>query len=63
MNVLDYIKSQMDVWGEDYVYDLMERGYTPILTNKGWKWIHNSSIVVNPFNQPDVANTATNTTA
>lgn len=46
MNALEYIKSQIETWGEDYVHDLLEQNYTPILTDRGWKWIHPSNIKV-----------------
>lgn len=39
MTIEEFIRSEMIVWGEDYIYDLIDRGYEPILTNKGWKWI------------------------
>lgn len=34
-----FVKSEMAVWGEDYVYDLIERGYSPVLTDNGWYWL------------------------
>jgi hypothetical protein len=34
-----FVKSVMAVWGEDYVYDLIDRGYSPVLTDNGWYWL------------------------
>lgn len=40
MNLEDaFVKEQILIWGEDYVEDLIERGYAPVETNVGWKWI------------------------
>lgn len=39
----EYINYMVSVWGEDYIFDLIERGYEPIeVTNpisseRGWK--------------------------
>lgn len=35
----DFFHREVHVWGEEYVYDLVERGYTPILTTEGWRWM------------------------
>jgi hypothetical protein len=35
----EFISKFTNVWGEDYVYDLIERGYAPVYTTHGWKWI------------------------
>lgn len=37
---LDFISSQRAVWGDDYVDDLIDRKYFPVLTSAGWKWIY-----------------------
>lgn len=34
-----FIKSEIAVWGEDYIFDLIERGYSPMLTDNGWYWL------------------------
>jgi hypothetical protein len=39
-----FINSEIAVWGEEYIFDLLERGYEPIaLTDEStgkrvWKW-------------------------
>lgn len=38
MTLDDFVKHECRVWGEDYVYDLMDRGYTVHLTDRGWRW-------------------------
>ena len=39
MTMQDFIEKEISVWGEDYVFDLMDRGYTPVLTDRGWYWL------------------------
>lgn len=38
-----FIKSEIATWGEDYIFDLFERGYTVILVTDGtdtkWIWV------------------------
>lgn len=41
----EFIKAEMTLWGEDYIFDLIERGYTPKLTNLGWRWFYSSGQV------------------
>lgn len=40
----DFIKHETRVWGEEYVDDLLNRGYTTVLTSVGWKWLLPSMI-------------------
>lgn len=35
----DFVESQLVELGHEYVYGLVDRGYEPILTERGWKWI------------------------
>jgi len=35
----EFIKRECSIWGEDYIFDLIERGYVPVLTDHGWKWM------------------------
>lgn len=46
-----FIKNEMELWGEDYIESLLNQGYTPILTNRGFKWILNSQRV---DTEPDI---------
>jgi len=43
MNENDFIKREINVWGEDYVFDLIDRGYKPVqlvMNDKlRWWWI------------------------
>jgi hypothetical protein len=34
----EFVKREIAVWGEDYVYDLIDRDFTPVLLN-GNKWV------------------------
>jgi hypothetical protein len=40
-----YIKSQIRTWGEDHIFDLMDRGYSPIQVTDDatgftkWTWV------------------------
>ena len=40
MNETEFIKSEIAVWGEDYVFDLIDRGYTPVqlVINGSLRW-------------------------
>jgi hypothetical protein len=35
----EFLQNEVRIWGEDTVLDLIDRGYTPTLTNHGWKWL------------------------
>jgi len=35
----EFIKRECAIWSEDYIFDLIERGYFPVLTDHGWKWM------------------------
>lgn len=35
----EFIDKQVAIWGEDYVFDLYDRGYVPTLTSDGWKFV------------------------
>ena len=35
----EFIKREYRVWGEDYIDDLIERGYTPFYINGKWTWL------------------------
>ena len=43
MNEHQFIEREIDLWGEDAVFDLIDKGFRPVLTNKGWRWIHDVS--------------------
>jgi hypothetical protein len=34
-----YLEHDIAVWGEDYIFDLLDRGYQLHQTNQGIKWI------------------------
>lgn len=44
----DFFKREIAIWGEDEIYDLIERGYEPVLTDKGWYWLLTNAKVVTP---------------
>lgn len=35
----EYLKREIALWGEEYIFDLIDRGFTLILTSDGWKWV------------------------
>lgn len=35
----EYLKHEIALWGEEYIFDLVDRGYTLKLTTAGWKWL------------------------
>lgn len=41
----EFIKREMSIWGEDYIFDLLERGYEPKLTSAGYKWFYTNPAV------------------
>lgn len=42
MSASEFIKKEISIWGEDYIYDLIDRGFEPILITNGvtvkWTW-------------------------
>lgn len=36
----EFVKRECALWTEEYIFDLIERGYTPILTDHGYKWLY-----------------------
>lgn len=39
----EFYHAELRVWGEEYVESLLERGYTPVLTSSGWRWLVTNS--------------------
>jgi hypothetical protein len=40
MTVDQFIAKEIAVWGEDYIFSLIDSGYTPVLTDDGnYKWL------------------------
>lgn len=35
----EFLKHEIYVWGEDYIFDLIDRGYSLTQTSAGWKWL------------------------
>lgn len=35
----EFLASEIKTWGFDYIESLLERGFEPKLTTKGWTWI------------------------
>lgn len=35
----EFLNREISVWGVEYVDSLLERGYEPKLTTRGWTWI------------------------
>lgn len=38
-NLDQFVSNEIETWGFDYIESLFDRGYTPILTDRGWRWI------------------------
>lgn len=34
-----WVNSQLELWGFDYIEALYNDGYNPVLTDRGWKWV------------------------
>lgn len=34
----EFIKREIAIWSEDYIFDLLDRGYDVKLTTEGYKW-------------------------
>lgn len=41
----EFIRREIAIWGEDEIFDLIESGYVPVLTNRGYKWLLDSDRV------------------
>lgn len=42
----EFLKKEIVLWGENYIFDLVDRGYTLKLTTAGWRWILPASVPV-----------------
>lgn len=44
-----FVKDQMRIWGEEYVEDLLDRGYEPTLLQHGdttkWVWLQQPRVL------------------
>lgn len=39
VTITEFVDKEIALWGFDYIESLFNRGYEPILTNHGWRWI------------------------
>lgn len=39
MTETQWVNSQLDLWGFDYIEALLNDGYNPVYTDRGWKWV------------------------
>lgn len=39
MTECEFIEDQYELYGEDYINELMDKGYVPIKTQRGWRWV------------------------
>lgn len=46
----DFINREVSIWGEDYIFDLIDRGYEPIelVGNDGSKWSWKLPLLTQP---------------
>jgi len=35
----EFIKREMRIYGEIEIWDLIDKGYVPYLTDRGWRWV------------------------
>ena len=35
----EFLNREIYIWSEDYIFDLLDRGYEVKLTTAGWRWI------------------------
>lgn len=40
MTETEFLNHYSVMWGEDATEDLINRGFAPVLTTDGWKWIY-----------------------
>lgn len=38
--ITEFINGQVATWGQEYVDDLFDRNYFPVLTSAGWRWLY-----------------------
>ena len=47
----EFIKREYRIWGEEYIDDLINGGYTPVLLSNGkWSWLYSTADVVSLTN-------------
>lgn len=39
MTYTEFINHEIAIWGEDYVFDLLDKGYSVVNTTHGYKWV------------------------
>ena len=39
MTYQQFMDREIRIWGEDYIFDLFDRGYNVVLTTSGYKWV------------------------
>lgn len=39
MTIETYIQHEIHIWGEEYIFDLLDKGYEVVLTDKGYRWV------------------------
>jgi len=40
MTIFEFINSQIATHGQDYIDDLFDRNFVPVLTDHGWRWLY-----------------------
>lgn len=43
----EFVEETTEQYGAEYVENLVEQGYTPTLTERGWRWLKLVSSTVN----------------
>lgn len=41
----EYVKREIAIFGEDEIYDLIDKGYVPVMSDRGWKWLPSETSV------------------
>lgn len=52
----EFINREVYVWGEDYIFDLIDKGYNVIEVNGVFKWV--APVRANGTNAPNVSSVA-----
>jgi hypothetical protein len=53
LTINEFVREQIATWGQDYVDDLLDRGYIPVCTSAGWRWLY--ADVESPLTQAALA--------
>lgn len=44
MTECEWIESQYEEYGETYINDLMDKGFVPVKTHRGYRWVFEGEV-------------------